>query len=102
MAFKVEINYKELFPVIILKDEVEKNLAEVYAFGALLNAFTIKGINISNGFSSPQNAKDNITNGFKSAKLNPFVCRISNGEYAFNGEKHRIKKFYLGDEAIHG
>jgi len=103
MGFTVEVNGKEIFPVIILKNEEEKTSAEVYAFGALLNAFTIQGSkNIIDGFSSPQDARENITSGFKSAKLNPFVCRVLNGEYYLNDEKFKIEKFYLGAEAIHG
>ena len=62
----------------------------------------IDSINIIDGFSSPQDAKENITNGFKSAKLSPFVCRIANGKYVFNDHEYKIDKFYLGEEAIHG
>ncbi|MBV9961692.1 MAG: hypothetical protein JO072_05540, partial [Parafilimonas sp.] len=103
MSFTVHINKDEIFPVIILKNEEEKTSAEIFAFGALLNAFIIKdSINIIDGFTSVTDAKNNITNGFKSAKLNPFVCRVLNGTYEFNNEQLKIKKFYLGEEAIHG
>jgi aldose 1-epimerase len=103
MAFTIDINEQHIFPVIYLKNEIEKTSAEVYAFGALLNAFTINySIDIIDGFTSPQDAKDNITNGFKSAKLSPFVCRIANGKYVFNNKEYTIDKFYIGKEAIHG
>jgi aldose 1-epimerase len=103
MAFSISVNKNEAFPVITLKNDAEDSAIEVYAFGALLNSFTIKGSgNIIDGFNSPQDAMDNITKGFKSAKLSPFVCRLAGGQYNFNGQLYKIRKFYLGDEAIHG
>jgi aldose 1-epimerase len=88
------------------EDESNNTEAEIYSFGAILNAFTIEGkkgkTNIIEGFASPADAKETITKTFKSAKLSPFVCRLQNGEYSFNGEKHKIEKFYLDSEAIHG
>jgi len=103
MAFEIEINDKEIFPVIYLKNNEEKNVAEIYSFGALLNAFKVNdSMNVIDGFASPQDARDNVTNGFKSAKLNPFVCRITNGEYVFKEHQYKIGKFFLGEEAIHG
>src|SRR5580765_2770843 len=103
MAFTVDINEKENFPIIYLKNEAEETSAEIYAFGALLNSFKAKNsINIIDGFVSPQDAMDNITNGFKSAKLSPFVCRIANGKYVYNDHQYTVNKFYLAGEAIHG
>jgi aldose 1-epimerase len=92
--------------VLHLLDDETGTSAEIYAFGALLNAFTIKqpGFehNVIEGFASPQNAVDHITAGFKSARLSPFVCRITAGRYGFEGKEYAIKKFFLGNEAIHG
>ena len=103
MKFSIGINSNEIFPVITLKNEEEKTSVEIYAFGALLNRFVINNsINIIDGFTSPQDAKDNIVNGFKSAKLSPFVCRIKDGKYDFNNHAYKINKYYLGEEAIHG
>src|SRR4051794_23995217 len=106
MSFSVQIDEEDLFPVIKLKDNRNKTEAEIYSFGALLNAFTVevknrKG-NVIDGFASPADAKRNITKTFKSAKLSPFVCRLQKGEYNFDGEAYTIDKFYLDSEAIHG
>ena len=30
------------------------------------------------------------------------MCRLDKGEYSFAGVHHKIRKHYLGDEAIHG
>ena len=103
MAFKIYIDTKEIFPVIHLKNEEDGTSAEVYAFGALLNSFKIAGsINIIDGFTSPQDARKNITNGFKGAKLSPYVCRTIKGRYVFNDHEYKIGKFFMGEEAIHG
>lgn len=106
MAFSVNVEEKDSVQIITLKDESSDTKAEIYSFGALLNSFTVtaknKRVNIIDGFSSPANVKENITKGFKSAKLSPFVCRMNKGEYQFNNQTHKIQKFYLGDEAIHG
>lgn len=102
MAFSVEINKNGIFPVILLANHAEKTSAEIYAFGALLNCFSLNGLNVIDGFSSPENAKEDITNGFKSARLSPFVCRLAGSKYSVNEEQYTIDKFSLGDEAIHG
>lgn len=106
MSFSINIDNTQLFPVITLKDESTNTEAEIYSFGALLNAFTVSTKNgrknIIDGFASVSDAKENITEAFKSAKLSPFVCRMANGEYSFDDKRHKIEKFYLGKEAIHG
>jgi len=94
------------FNVVRLVDSDSQTSAEIYSFGALLNSFNISGNgkchNIIDGFATPQDAVDNITAGFKSARLSPFVCRITAGRYTFAGQEHAINKFFLGTEAIHG
>jgi len=105
MSFSVS-QQAGLFPVVYLQDEKGETVAEIYSRGALLNAFTITrdghSHNVIDGFASPQDAVDNITAGFKSARLSPFVCRVANGSYTFAGQRHNINKFFLGKEAIHG
>lgn len=91
-------------PVIILQSD--GCTAEIYAQGALLNAFTVshkeESYNVIDGFASPQDATANITAGFKSALLAPFTCRVRDGRYNFDGNSYKLNKFYLGSEAIHG
>jgi aldose 1-epimerase len=106
MAFSVNVEEKDPVQIITLKDQSNDTEVEIYSFGALLNAFSVtaknKRLNIIDGFTSPADARENITKGFKSAKLSPFVCRLNKGEYQFNEQSYKIQKFYLGDEAIHG
>ena len=106
MRFSVSINNQQAHPVISLKDRVTGCQAEIYAFGGLLNAFKLplkdKIHNCVEGFSSVADARKNISNSFRSAKLSPFVCRMRNGSYSFNNKKYRVHKHYLGEHAIHG
>lgn len=106
MPFEASIENQAGDTVIILRDTTGGAEAEIYAFGALLNSFRVpvKGqqVNIIDGFTSVADAKTNMLNGFKSAKLSPFVCRMRKGEYSFNGKPYHIKGSYLGDHAIHG
>ena len=106
MSFEVVVDRSAQYPAITLKNTVSGSEAEIYGFGALLNAFRlpVKGrlLNVVDGFSSVADATDNITNGFKSAKLSPFVCRLNNGTYTFGEKQYKVNSFYMGDHAIHG
>ncbi len=94
MKFSVNIKDDDLFPVVVLKNEQQKTEAVIYTFGGLLNNFIINAQqNIIDGFASCSDAKENITNGFKSAKLSPFVCRVNNGEYEFQNENIKQANF---------
>lgn len=106
MAFEIEVNQTQQYPIIILRNTASNCEAEVYAFGGLLNAFRLpvngQAFNIIAGFSSVADAISTITNGFKSAKLAPFVCRMRDGKFDWQNRPHQIEKFYLGESAIHG
>ena len=106
MSFTVNINTDSLFPIIILTDNLNKTFVEIYAQGASLNGFTViqkngEAQNLIDGYSSPQ---DIIENGkwFKGSKLNPFVCRLANGEFVHNNTLYKINKCFSGEEALHG
>lgn len=90
----------------LLKDTENGHSAEIFTFGALLNQFNIDTaqatINVVDGFADIQQAREEITDGFHSAKLSPFVCRLNNGTFDFDGNSFKIKKHYMGDSAIHG
>ncbi len=106
MRFSVSVNNQQAHPIIQLKDKQSGCLAEIYAFGGFINGFKIplkgKIHNCIDGFSSVADARKNISNSFKSAKLSPFVCRMKNGTYSFNKQQFKVHKHYLGEHAIHG
>ena len=106
MSFKVSIDDQKGFPIIILTDISSGTEAEIYAFGGLLNAFRVPVngglLNIVDGFSGREDVSVNITNGFKSAKLSPFVCRMFEGKYRLDNKEYRVHKHFLNGHAIHG
>ena len=81
--------------------------AEIYLHGGLLNQFAIQQSNDTwhnaiDAFTSPDDARANLINGFRSAKLSPYACRLRHGEYQFAGKRYRCDKHRLGNHAIHG
>lgn len=91
---------------IILTHE-NRSRAEIYLFGGLPNRYEVRRadgtwFNCIAAFDSPQQAQENLINGFRSAKLSPYVCRMHSGEYEFKGRKHRCSKHSLNGHAIHG
>jgi aldose 1-epimerase len=106
MPFETIVTGDPAHPVITLTDQVTGCQAEIYGFGGLLNAFRVPHnnglINVIDGFSSVKDAMDNITNGFKSTKLSPFVCRMKQGKYRFENKDYTTQKYFLSRQAIHG
>ncbi len=106
MSFTIHINEEKGFPIILLTDKNLGTEAEIYAFGGLLNAFRVpvadKLFNIVDGYAGKEDISNNITNGFKSAKLSPFVCRMYKGRYHLNNREYQVHKFFLNEHAIHG
>lgn len=106
MRFKVVVNQEQDHPVVHLTDTQTGCAAEIFVFGGLLNAFLIplngSLFNCIDGFNSVKEAKENITTAFKSAKISPFVCRLQNGQYHYDGQSYTIRKNYLGNHALHG
>ena len=106
MAFHVSASGAGADEIIYLEDDTEGIKAQIFAFGALLNAFSISvngtEKNVIFGFKNSADAGENITPLFQSAKLSPFVCRMKEGQYTFANEKYKIEKYYSAREAIHG
>ncbi|TAJ47246.1 MAG: aldose 1-epimerase [Chitinophagaceae bacterium] len=107
MRFEVSSHNNAGFSVITLTDKESHCQAEIYAMGGLLNAFRIPLAdgsirNVVDGFANEQAAIQQLTNGFRSAKLSPFVCRMFKGSYQLAGHNYTTQKWYLGEHAIHG
>jgi len=105
MAFEIVVEEALNYSIITLRNTETKYEAEVYSFGALLNAFRFpfenSVINIVDAYSSPEEAKQKMTPFFRSAKLSPFVCRLKNGIYKFQEKQYKIEKYYLKENALH-
>lgn len=106
MRFHAEVNGSGAACVITLQDNETGCRAEIYAFGSLLNCFGTGTysdfFNVIHGFTSPEDAGANLTAGFRGAKLSPFVCRLRNGAYSFDGTSYKVGRYYFGEHAIHG
>jgi aldose 1-epimerase len=57
---------------------------------------------VIDGFADPATARGAIKPAFQSAKLSPFVCRIKDARYAYQGALYTLEKFTLNGSAIHG
>jgi aldose 1-epimerase len=80
--------------------------ATINTTGAILQSYEIaqasgEWLNIIDA-DPPEEVKTKMTEGFKGAKLAPFVCRMNHGKYTFHNNHYRIEKFYLKEHAIHG
>ncbi|MFL9481570.1 aldose 1-epimerase [Chitinophagaceae bacterium LWZ2-11] len=104
MSFNIKVEHTQAASAILLTGPGCE--VEIYAFGALLNSFTVDTAqgkkNIVDGFSSVEDAMTTMTPAFKSALLSPFTCRMNKGDYAFEGDDYHVNKFYLPPHAIHG
>jgi aldose 1-epimerase len=73
--------------------------------GALLHEFSIplgnRRIQVIDGYKNQADLKKNA-DAYKSAKLSPFVCRISEGKYEFDNILYEFKNKFSDGSAIHG
>ncbi len=106
MSFQVNVTGKEASTKVLLTDSESGCTAEIYAFGAVLNSFSVpvneERINVIDGYSSVEEARLSMTRFFKSSKLSPFACRVKNGSYHFGENTYHLTKFSKGSSAIHG
>src|SRR5262249_36593816 len=74
--------------------------------GALLHEFSIplgnRRIQIINNYRNLADLKKNLLTSYKSAKLSPFVCRISGGKYKFDEINYEFRNKFNDGTAIHG
>ena len=106
MRFKHFISGEKSNQRFILRDDKSGTEAEIFCFGALLNRFSVQCNdtmhNVIDGFNNVEEAKNEITDAFKSCKLNPFVCRMKHGKYEYDSKILTVRKFFLKQHAIHG
>ena len=106
MSFSIETLVLGNSEFIQLCDNEGNVTIQIATKGALLNSWTWQQNQVLNEFIDGNNVQESGThfesNGFKSAKMSPFVCRLHEGKYSFLNETYTIEKFYLGKHAIHG
>ena len=106
--FSVSTKSQNGFWIVALEEQASGTRVEVVpGCGAILHRFEVMQhgqlVNVIDSYDSKQQFDQEMeARGFKSAKLSPFVCRLKNGQYKYGGQSYKVKKFYLGDNAIHG
>lgn len=106
--FRIEKKAEEGFDKVILIDEDGGCRVEIApACGAVMVGYKVfhqgELLNVIDHYQSEKDFHEHVTSkGFLGAKLSPFVCRIKDGEYKFQGDKYKLEKFYLGKNALHG
>lgn len=90
-----------------LSDPADSIKVEVVpSAGAILNAVKIRDgqqwMDLVEGYSSKAAFTQTVHKGFWSAKLSPFVCRLKDSTYSWEGKTYQVNKFELNGSAIHG
>lgn len=100
--FSTNILEKDGWQVVELSDG--NNRAEVVPFaGAILNRFiTGADRNIIDGYTDRADFQKRVHEGFRSAKLSPFVCRLNRSTYSWEGQTYTLDKFVWEGSALHG
>lgn len=106
--FNIKESIKNGFDIVTLSNADDSCFAEIIpSCAGILHSFSILTKNgYHNVIDSYENFEAYNSNkealGFKSAKMNPFVCRVKNGAYSFENVGYQLNKYKLGDHAIHG
>jgi aldose 1-epimerase len=76
------------------------------AAGALLHEFSIplgnRRIQVIDNYKNQTDLHAHLSYSYKSAKLSPFVCRISEGKYSFEKNSFEFLNKFSDGSAIHG
>jgi aldose 1-epimerase len=104
MSFSIDIQPLSSFKRIRITNLISKVYIDIISKGGILNSWMqpaenwdiIDGNDFSSGWSNFE------SNGFKSAKMSPYACRLFNGIYEHENKSFKVEKFYLGNHGLHG
>jgi aldose 1-epimerase len=107
MRYSIKHVLKDDLKLVVLKDEkLGTEVAVLPELGGLLHGFSIRVdndlFNIIDNYENREQAKQEIGKTYKSAKMSPFVCRIAEGRYVFDGREYEFKNKFTDGSAIHG
>lgn len=107
MSFSINKHQENGLSLLRLQDNATEAMVTILpAYGALLHSFEIpfqgKSFNIIDNYTSKEDAEQSLTSSYKSAKLSPFVCRIPEGKYRYEGQEYEISQKFKDGTAIHG
>ena len=106
MSFTIDIQPHFDFKVIRITNNDSNVYLDIVSKGGLLNSWVqpmgSEQFDVIDGNDLNMGWMDFESTGFKSAKMNPFCCRLNEGKYNHNASGYKIEKFYLQKHAIHG
>lgn len=107
MSFYTRQEHQGGFTRYFLGQEKGSLEAEIIpSAGGILNGLHLKtesgNLNLIDGYDDPGLFGKMVVQGFKSAKLSPFVCRLREGRYRWRDKEYHLNKFVLQGAAIHG
>lgn len=105
MPFEVNIKTIHNIEVIQLLDPVLGVSIDILSKGALLNHWSLKHQDQIHEFIAGNALEKRWQfekQGFRSAKMSPYVCRLMNGQYEHLNKNYTMDQYYMGDHAIHG
>jgi len=114
--FSIEKKQENGFDIVELKDGSTATSVEILPnCGGILHAFKIRYkegfLNIIDNYATKAEFENSVEAlgensvealGFKSCKLSPFVCRMRDAAYVFEGNNYKVSKFIHGKHALHG
>jgi len=107
MSFAINRHTENDLVLLRLQDKATGAMVTILpAYGALLHSFEIpfqgKSFNVIDNYAGKEDVEQGLTSSYKSAKLSPFVCRIPNGQYQFEGREYTFRQKFKDGSAIHG
>jgi len=105
MTFQIKQNTINQVTMIQLIDVALGATIEILTKGALLNSWNLRQGEELHQFimgNEENTANEFESQGFRSAKMSPYVCRLYNGQYTYLDTTYTMDRFYMGEHAIHG
>ncbi|HYF32651.1 MAG TPA: aldose 1-epimerase [Chitinophagaceae bacterium] len=106
MPFRVCNSVLNNTSLVHLSDNNHSTTVTIIPELAMLHEFIIladgRPFNIIENYSLDRPPREQVTHYFRSAKLSPWVCRLANGRYKFNGNVYQVERMYNDGTALHG
>lgn len=107
MSFTTHSSEENGIHLINLTDQTTGAIVSIIPqYGAMLHRFAIQGkdglLNVIDNYQDAAAIQQDLAMSYKSSKLSPFVCRIANGKYVYEGESFEFPHKFVDGNAIHG
>jgi len=105
MPFQIKQNTINQVKMIQIVDVALGATIEILTKGGLLNSWQLRQGDELHQFimgNEENTANEFESQGFRSAKMSPYVCRLYKGQYTYLDTTYTMDRFYMGEHAIHG